>query len=50
MKEGISLREGDVYTWYYKNDMEYRQACSGGTAYWCMDNQAIVHNGNLIDT
>lgn len=49
MREGISLREGDVYRWYYKNDVEYRQK-SPSTAYWCMDNQAVVHNGNLIDT
>lgn len=47
LKEG--LREGDVYAWYYKNDLEYRQR-SPSTAYWCMDNLAVVHNGNLIDT
>lgn len=43
------MREGDVYRWYYKNDTLYRQK-SPSTAYWCMDNQAVVHNGNLIDT
>ena len=50
MKEGISIREGDVFRWYYKNDTEYRASCGGGTAYWCMDNQAIVRNGELVDT
>lgn len=49
LREGISLREGDIYKWYYKNDAEYRQK-SPSTAYWCMDNMAVVHNGNLIDT
>lgn len=43
------LKEGDVYCWYFKNDLEYRQK-SPSTAYWCMDNLAVVHNGNLIDT
>jgi len=43
------MREGDVYKWYFKNDLEYRQK-SPSTAYWCMDNLAVVHNGNLIDT
>ena len=43
------MKEGDVYKWYYKNDAEYRRNNSS-TAYWCMDNKAVVHNGNLIDT
>lgn len=43
------LKEGDVYRWYYKNDAEYRLNNSS-TAYWCMDNQCIVHNDKLIDT
>ncbi|WP_373034095.1 hypothetical protein [Sulfurovum sp.] len=54
MKEGISIREGDVYRWYYKNDTEYRASCGGGTAYWCMDNQcyATERSGEiyLLDT
>lgn len=44
------LKEGDVYKWYYKDDLEYRRKCSGGTAYWCMDNRCIVRNGELVDT
>lgn len=43
------MRESDVYKWYFKNDLEYRQK-SPSTAYWCLDNLAVVHNGNLIDT
>lgn len=50
MKEGFSLREGDIYKWYFKNDAEYRAKCGGGTAYWCMDNQCVVKNGELVDT
>jgi hypothetical protein len=49
MREGISLREGDIYKWYYKNDAEYRRNNSS-TAYWCMDNRCIVRNGELVDT
>lgn len=49
LKEGISLREGDVYKWYYKNDAEYRRN-NTSTAYWCMDNSCIVRNGELVDT
>lgn len=45
----MSLREGDVYEWYYKDDVEYRKK-SPSTAYWCMDNQAVVVNGELVDT
>ena len=44
------LKEGDVYKWYYKDDLEYRRKCSGGTAYWCMDNKCIVRSGELVDT
>lgn len=44
------MKEGDVFRWYYKNDTEYRASCGGGTAYWCMDNQAIVRSGELVDT
>lgn len=45
------MREGDVYRWYFKNDEEYRrQKQSSGTAYWCMDNQAVVRDGVLFDT
>ena len=44
------MKEGDVYKWYYKDDLEYRRKCSGGTAYWCMDNRCIVRNGELVDT
>lgn len=29
------LKEGDIYKWYFKNDLEYRQK-SPSTAYWCM--------------
>lgn len=43
------MKEGDVYRWYYKNDAEYRQK-SPSTAYWFMDNQCIVRNGELVDT
>lgn len=50
MKEGVSLREGDIYKWYFKNDAEYRGKCGGGTAYWCMDNRCVVKNGELVDT
>lgn len=45
----MKLREGDIYKWYFKNDAEYRRN-NPSTAYWCMDNQAVVHNGKLIDT
>lgn len=45
------MREGDVYRWYFKNDEEYRrQKQASGTAYWCMDNQAVVKDGVLNDT
>lgn len=44
------LKDGDVYKWYYKDDLEYRRKCSGGTAYWCMDNRCVVINGDLVDT
>lgn len=44
------MREGDIYKWYYKNDSEYRAKCGGGTDYWCMDNQCVVVNGELVDT
>ena len=44
------MKEGDVYLWQFKNDLEYRKICVNGTAYWCMDQQAIVINGELIDT
>jgi len=43
------MREGDVYRWYYKNDEAYRQA-NPSTAYWCMDNQCIAIDGQLVDT
>ena len=49
-QECVSLREGDVYKWYYKNDAEYRAKCVGGTAYWCMDNLCVVKDGKLVDT
>jgi hypothetical protein len=45
------IKEGDVFRWFYKNDEEYRAKHSGsGTAYWCMDNQAVAfnHSGNLV--
>lgn len=51
----IEIKEGDVFRWFYKNDSEYRAKHSGsGTAYWCMDNQAVAFNYNdklvLVDT
>lgn len=48
MKE-FNLREGDIFKWYYKDDSEYRRN-NQSTAYWCMDNQCVVKNGELIDT
>jgi len=46
------MKDGDVFRWYYKNDIEYRQKHAGsGTAYWCMDNQCVYREGKgLIDT
>lgn len=43
------MKESDVYRWYYKNDLEYRQK-NFSTAYWCCDNQCVVIDGELRDT
>ena len=49
-----SIKDGDVFRWYYKDDIQYRARCPNGTAYWCMDNQcfATIRDGAtyLIDT
>lgn len=47
--ENIILKEGDIFKWFYKNDLEYRRN-NQNTAYWCMDNQCVVRDGVLIDT
>ncbi len=46
------MKDGDVFRWYFKNDVEYRKKHAGsGTAYWCMDNQCVYREGKgLIDT
>lgn len=46
------MKNGDVFRWYYKNDIEYRQKHIGsGTAYWCLDNQCVYWEGTgLVDT
>ena len=49
MKEGTSLREGDVYYWQYKDHEEYCKR-NQSTAYWCLDRKAVVYNGELVDT
>jgi len=45
------IKEGDIYNWSYKNEDEYYQKHSGsGTAYWCMDRQAVAieRNGRIV--
>ncbi len=44
------MKDGDVYLWQFKNDLDYRKSCGGGTAYWCLDQQAVVVDGELMDT
>lgn len=50
----MTVKEGDIFKWYYKDDAEYRARSPNGTAYWCLDNQcvAIERNGEirLVDT
>ncbi len=45
------LREGDIFTWRYKEDVEKRRYNNGvNTAYWCKSQIAVVKNGDLVDT
>lgn len=49
------MKEGDVYHWSYKDNLEYHKKHAGsGTAYWCLDQKAFVKEENgeiyLIDT
>ena len=46
----IDIKQGDVFKWYYKNDEEYRRSKPNGTAYWCMDCQAVAieYNGEIV--
>ena len=43
------MNEGDVYHWHYKDHDQYVQNNSS-TAYWCMDKQCVVVDGQLYDT
>jgi hypothetical protein len=45
------FREGDIFTWRYKEDVEKsRHNCGVNTAYWCKSQIAVVRNGHLVDT
>lgn len=51
----VNVKDGDIYTWKYKNDLEYCEKHRGsGTAYWCLDQQcyATIRDGvtYLVDT
>lgn len=47
----MELREGDVFSWKFKNDEEYRkERAVSGTAYWAMDRQCVFQDGKLCDT
>jgi len=51
MKMMTEVKEGDIYRWSYKNEDEYYQKHSAsGTAYWCMDRQAVAieRNGRIV--
>lgn len=49
----MTIKEGDVFRWHYKNDAEYREQ-NRTTAYWCLDNQCVAVNRDdciyLVDT
>ena len=42
------MKDGDLFRWYYNNEIEYRQKHAGsGTAYWCMDSAENVTADNV---
>lgn len=45
------FKNGDVFSWKFKNDEEYRKKLAGaGTAYWALDQQCVYIDGKFWDT